>query len=231
MTDPKNAERFFQLSGITIPFYESIFTDNIVRAIRNGYYEDLEAKELPNIVEAGDRVLELGAGIGFISALLAKDGRPEAIRTYEANPHLIPVINDLHELNGISTVEVFNTILSNEPNLKEVPFYIRRDFWASSSTLPAKYDEVISVPVTSFSKVVEEFRPTLIVCDIEGGELEIFRNANLAGVKKIYVEIHQRIIGRSGVRDLFNALSSRGFHYDQFHSNGSVILFSRVDAI
>jgi len=48
-------------------------------------------------------------------------------------------------------------------------------------------------------------------------------------VKKVYMEIHQKVLGRRGVKRLFDAMSARMFHYDQNHSAGSVILFSHVD--
>ncbi len=52
--------------------------------------------------------------------------------------------------------------------------------------------------VRSFNAEVESFRPTMVICDIEGGELDLFMHANLSGVKKVYMEIHQRVLGRGG---------------------------------
>jgi FkbM family methyltransferase len=228
--DKLKYSRSVTLAGIEIPVYEGIFSPNIVRALENETYEGKESRELPKIIQEGERILEIGAGIGFISALAARDPRISAIRVYEANPLLIRVIKEIHALNGIENVEIRNGVLLNQTRGNTSKFYVRRDFWSSSlDEKPFGYKEVIDVPNFSFSAEIEDFNPTMIICDIEGGERDLFMNANLSGVKKIYVEVHQRVIGRKGMKRLFDAMSARDFHYDQWHSHGSVVLFSHVD--
>lgn len=89
----------------------------------------------------------------------------------------------------------------------------------------------VDVPVFSFNAVVERIRPTLIICDIEGGEIELFEHANLTGVQKVMVEIHQSVVGRMNIKRLFDMFSARNFHYDEHHSSGSVILFSHIHRV
>ena len=176
-----------------------------------------------------ERVLEVGAGIGFISTLTAKNPQVEAVRVYEANPDLCQIIEHNHALNEVGDVEVIQGVLANGPDLNPVDFYRRRDFWASSlSPKPWGYRDVVSVPQYSFALAVEEFAPTVIICDIEGGELQLFQNANLRGVEKVLVEVHQQVLGRAGMKALFDAFSARDFHYDEHHSHGSVVLFSHI---
>ena len=50
----------------------------------------------------------------------------------------------------------------------------------------------------------------------------------LTGIKKIFVELHQNVIGRVSMKNVFDFMSSRDFHYDQHHSHGGVVLFSHV---
>jgi FkbM family methyltransferase len=215
--------------GITIPLDETILSETLLQAIVSGKYEHKEAAELGRIVEQGERILEIGGGIGFISALCARNGKSEAIRVYEANPALIPFIHKVHEINHVTNVEVRNAVLLNSPGTETTDFYVRENFWASSlSPKPFGYKEVVSVPVRSFNAEVEQFRPTMIICDIEGGEYDLFLNSNLSGIQKVYVEIHQRVLGRKGIKAVFDAFSARNFHYDQWHSSGSVVLFSHV---
>jgi DNA phosphorothioation-dependent restriction protein DptG len=123
-----------------------------------------------------------------------------------------------------------NAVLLNEPGKKSVEFYVRNDFWASSlAPKPFGHKSVLTVPVKSFNAEIEAFAPNLIVCDIEGGELDLFLNSNLTGVTRVYLEIHQKNLGRMGVKRLFDAFSARNFHYDQHHSKGAVVLFSSVN--
>ena len=216
--------------GIKIPIDKAIFSDTIIGAIKKGNYERREATEVQRIVEPGERVLEIGGGIGFVSAVAALDPRVEKIVVFEANPLLMPVIAELHEMNGVANVDVVNGVLMNSTHAEAAKFYVRQDFWSSSlAEKPWGYERAIDVPTYSFSEQVERIRPTLIVCDIEGGELNLFENANLSGVKKVLMEVHQEVIGRDGMKKLFDSMSSRGFHYDQWHSNGSVVLFSDIN--
>lgn len=215
--------------GVRLPIDPAIMSKNIIEAIEKGRYEHKESAELERMIELGERILELGAGLGFISTLCKRNIKTEAVRSFEANPLLIPVIRQVHALNGVSGIEVENAVLLNARGDATVPFYVRRDFWASSlSPKPFGYEKVIDVPVRSFNAEIESFRPTMIICDIEGGELDLFLNANLTGVRKVYIEVHQNVLGRRGIKTLFDAFSARNFHYDQWHSSGGVVLFSSL---
>ncbi len=96
-----------ELQGVRIAIDPAIMSDKIQRQIRNGKYERGEARNLPEIIEPGERLLELGGGIGFLSALAALQRRAEVIVVIEANPELIPVIRETHRLNGV-TAQVLN---------------------------------------------------------------------------------------------------------------------------
>ena len=216
--------------GMKIPLQRPLLSQTIINALRKGFYEKQEANELERLIEPDERILEIGAGIGFISSLCAKNENAGAIRAYEANPDLIPFIKRVHALNEIDKVEVVNGVLSSSPTSPKATFYQRHDFWASSlSPEPFKYKNTVEVDVVDFDAVIAEFKPTLIICDIEGGELDLMRHATLGSVKKVYMEIHQKVLGRRGIKDLFDCMSAKGFHYDQHHSHRGVVLFSHVD--
>ena len=219
-----------ELSGVTIPLDHQIFSPKLIAAFRAGKYEQREAQALPDIIEEGDRILEIGAGVGYLSALAARDPRTAAVRVYEANPLLIPLINHVHKINNIDNVEVIHGVLSNAAAGSKSRFYLRRDFWASSLLeKPWDYERTVEVDNISFSGEIDDFQPTLIICDIEGGELELFRGGHLSGVERVYMEVHQEVLGGQGMKKLFDAMSENGFHYNQWHSCGNIVLFSRVD--
>jgi protein-L-isoaspartate O-methyltransferase len=60
--------------------------------LRDGSYEADEANAAERCVKEGFRVLELGAGIGYVTAICARRTAPENVLAVEANPALIPVI-------------------------------------------------------------------------------------------------------------------------------------------
>jgi FkbM family methyltransferase len=212
---------------VKIPVYEDVFSPNLLKSFTDGKYEHQEARELGRIIQEGERILEIGAGVGFISTIVSRNPLTASVRCYEANPRLIPVIQEVHALNAVSNVEVRNGVLGHSG--ESATFYLRNDFWASSlSKGPFPYTGTVEVRCFDFNREIEEYRPTLIICDIEGGELELFESSVLSGVKKVYVEVHQRVLGRRGMLRLFQAMGLRGFHYDQHHSSGGVVLFSHI---
>jgi FkbM family methyltransferase len=215
--------------GVKFPDDATIISPRVRESILAGRYESKEATQVDKLLLPGDRVLEIGSGLGFISTIAARHPNTEAVLCYEADPRLISYIKAVHELNGVTKTTVRNGALSTNLSQKEMTFYIRKNFWGSSFNKNAsEYESTAAVPVLSFNEVVEQFRPTFIVCDIEGAELDLFLNASLAGVTRVLLEIHSRVIGRAGVKRLFDAMSARDFFYDEFHSHGSVVLFSHV---
>ena len=56
-------------NGIKVPFVPEIITPVIERPMRNGRYETGECKALSDLLQAGDTVLELGAGLDYFRPL------------------------------------------------------------------------------------------------------------------------------------------------------------------
>lgn len=219
-------EQVIEHYGVRLVLDRKIVSRTVASALLEGRYEHKEANLLLEILEPGERILEIGAGIGFVSVVAAKTGRVEAQRLYEANPALLDYISSTHRLNGVDNIDVRNEILSSEQEDGETSFYLRHDFWASSTNPePWKYKEVIKVKVSSLEQAVLEFKPSLIICDIEGGELELFRKARLPGVKKALVEVHEPAIGPRGVRQLNRAFKAMGFKKDKSRSTKEMALF------
>jgi len=219
------------ISGVRLDISSPEISRRLVEKMKLGFYEAQEAQCIKTAAQKGDRLLEIGAGLGFLSCIAAQTQLFEAITVVEANPQLIGTIKRNHQINN-AECDVLNVVLSPEPIQAEAtaPFYVRADFWASSlSPRPPHYTRIDHVPIYSFQALLDSFRPSFIACDIEGGEYNIFKGVRLTGVKKILVELHQKVIGRKGMKYVFDTLSNKGFHYDQWHSSGSVVLFSHVE--
>lgn len=215
--------------GVKFPDDPQFISPRVRESITMGRYESKEATQVEKLLKEGDRILEIGSGLGFISTIAARDPKTEDVLCYEADPRLISYIQSVHELNGIKKATVKNAALTTDLSLKELTFYVRKDFWGSSFSKNAgPYESTAIVQTQSFNDVLQQFRPTFIVCDIEGAELDLFFNASLSGVTRVLMEIHSKVLGRVGVKRLFDAMSARDFHYDEHHSHGSVILFSHV---
>lgn len=226
--DDARASGDLTLAGVAIPDDPRVLTPAIRAAISGGGFEAAEARQIPHIVRPGDSVLEIGAGIGFISTLLARQPSVSRIVAVEANPHLLGYMARLHALNGVEKVRRVNAVLTNGP-APSATFYLRRDFWMGSlSAEPNAYLDTAEVPTMSLDALLREEAVTLIVCDVEGAEADLFEGADLRGVDRIYVETHDHVTGLSGVRRLFATMAAAGFVYDPRHSCGTVVLFQRL---
>lgn len=218
-----------EIKGVLIPNDPSIITPKIERSIKNDAYEKDEVRGTPKFIEPEDRVIELGAGIGFISSFIHKHLDVTNILCIEADPTLCKFIKKVHELNGITSVEVENIVaLNGDSDSGSTKFYIRSPFWSSSLDDTDEYVSVVDVPTLKLSSIIQDFKANTLIVDIEGGERDIFKNTNLDGIDKVFLEIHTRKIKRVGIKLCFDALSNAGFAYDQQVSRGGSVLFRRI---
>jgi FkbM family methyltransferase len=181
--------------------------------------------------EPNDRILELGSGLGYVSTICARSDLVDHVATVEGNPLLNNYIEELHRVNGVTErVTRISGIAVPRPSAPELTFYQRANFWASSLDGEKwPYVRAIQVPTIDLNALIADHRPTMLVIDIEGGEATIFDGIELGGVSKIMMELHQEVIGRAGVKRMFDHLSEHGFHYDQTYSCGCQLFFSHVD--
>jgi len=219
----------FTLRGVRIPNDPQIITPKVKRSIQAERYEKDEVTGLPKFIDAKDRVVELGAGIGFISSFLVTQLGVRAAMCVEANPHLCDFIGRVHAANGIENVGVLNAVaLSDSRPPEDASFYIREPFWSSSLDPKPDYVQEVRVPERSLTQLLGDFDANVLIVDIEGGEKYLFDGADLANVQKVYLEVHTRKIGLRGIKACFDHLSALGFAYDQRVSCGGSVLFRRV---
>ncbi|QQA42804.1 FkbM family methyltransferase [Pelagovum pacificum] len=213
--------------GIVLEDDEKIVVPRVRKNLLNGNYEMQERMFLDKLIEPGEQILEIGAGLGFISTFCAKHRYTKSIVTVEANPALIPYIAKTHSLNAVK-VEVINALFREGDEGGTATFYIREPFWGSSLRGGGSLvrDEV-EVPTMSFNAFVAERQPTMIICDIEGGEVELLKAAEMPSVNKFMVEVHTGATGPAGVNTVFSEMMKRGFYYSQKFSTGPVVCFLR----
>ena len=217
------------VAGVHIPYDPEVITPPIATAIREGYFEAEEAAQIPLIVRPDDTILDIGAGIGFISTLLARQAPQGRVISVEANPNLLPYMARLHALNGVENVTRLNAVLTNA-DVDSMTFYLRKDFWMGSlSDHPNAYESTLEVPTRNLDALLRDEGVNMIVCDIEGAESFLFNGADLSPVDRIYLELHDHVTGLKGIAALITDLSSQGFTYDPRHSSGAIVLFRRVE--
>ncbi|WP_170342222.1 FkbM family methyltransferase [Ruegeria arenilitoris] len=222
-------QKHLTLRGVQIPDDPQIITPQVKRSILAGRYERDEVGGLPKFIQADDRVVELGAGIGFISTFLYTQLGVSKLTCIEANPSLCEFIGRVHRANDATGLNVLNTVAVGASEVAgKSRFYLREPFWSSSLDPEPEYKKSIEVDKIPLSDVLRETRANVLIVDIEGGERTLFDDIDLVGIQKIYLEVHTRKIGLRGIQSCFDSLSALGFAYDQRVSCGGSVLFRRV---
>ncbi|KAB2660451.1 MAG: hypothetical protein DVB32_05290 [Verrucomicrobia bacterium] len=105
----------------------------VSKAVRNGLfketYEEPERILTRGALTKGDRVLEVGGGVGFVSLICAKICGAENVLTYEANPSMQAVIKKNFELNGL-TPQLRSKAITSDGG--EATFFISDNIISSS---------------------------------------------------------------------------------------------------
>lgn len=220
--------RTVELHGVKIPFVEEIFSDKLRRTLEKGKYEIGECRRMDAIVFPGDKVLELGAGVGLVSAIAARKTEPENVICVEANPKLIPLIEETHRINGRTGVQVMHGVAVPQDDGTPAMFYIRADFWGSSMVPGPDAIEEIEVPKIDIAALVKSHRPDILTMDIEGAEAALVAGIDLSPCRVVMMELHPKVYGHPGTAGIFRQLDRQGFTYDAKNSRGgSVIVFNR----
>lgn len=219
-------------SGLVLSLDEEVANERIVTEIRRGRYEASELAMASRFVRRQDRVLELGAGVGFISAGVMRNVGPAYYAAVEADARLIPHIRETHRRNGVEGVEVINAAFVTDPEVLKsghVEFTLHREFWRSAIGQDQEgITDKVRVPAVDASDFIEDKAITVLISDIEGAELDLLRGLRKGGLKRIILELHPQRIGKAGVIEIFAGLCAEGFAYNVNLSEGSVVCFEAV---
>ena len=203
--------------------------DAILDTLWKGVYENPEIDALLAMIRPNDRILELGTGMGVMSGVVAKANPGASFRAFEANTALLAPIAQLHAMNGIENITVTNAVLLPNPTVSSIRFNLHANFTESSLLAGIESDAGVDVPVMDFCVVLAEFRPDILVRDIEGGEAELFEGVSLQGLRGLVIELHPNLISRTAVRQIFDTCAEAGLYPRVEWSDLTVIAFERVE--
>ena len=186
-------------------------------------YEVPEFEILRQTLQPADRVLEVGGGIGFLSVYLARVCGDANVTMVEANPDLEPVIRRNHALNGVAPRLI--SAIATCCECESATLYLSENFW-SSSTMD-KGDRKVDVPAVNLNRLIEELRPTYLILDVEGAEIDMAPALRLDGVAKILVELHPHLTGKAKANEAVRHLSDAGFLVDFDRSRRNQVYLTR----
>lgn len=214
--------------GLRVPVAGAHVTKPVWKHVWRGDYERPELRALAALMRADDRVLELGAGMGLVSGVMAKRYPKARFTSYEANPALAGAIGDLHRINGIANVDLRSAILAPTEQGATRRFRLHRNFTESSLVASSANAGEVEVPAHEPAAVMTELRPDLLLCDIEGAEAELIPLLPMDGLRAAVIELHPHIVNRAGMARIFRAFLDAGLVPVVEHSSETVMAFERV---
>ncbi|MCU4654833.1 FkbM family methyltransferase [Roseibacterium sp. SDUM158016] len=216
-----------RIKGIDLHVPAEMATPALARKLDDGSYEADEARAASLCVREGFRVLELGAGLGFVTAVCAKGTAPENILAVEANPALIPVIEDTLARNGAQGATVLHgAVVPRADEGATAPFHVADEMQASR--LGAKGARNVEVPLVGFHDLLRAHRPHVVLIDIEGAEAQLFDRPWRCPLRFCVIELHPRRYPPRAVKRIVDAMSAMSMTYDPAASRGKVLGFRRV---
>lgn len=215
-----------ELDGLRIPLGPHL-SGEVLDQLARGRYERAERAALRAKLRPDDVVMELGSGIGVLSAYCARVVGSSNVFTFEANPALEVPIRALYRENDVSpTLEI--CMLGDRHG--EERLYVHNAFWASSTAISQASSSTVTVPVRPFDEAMHEVSPTFLVIDIEGGELGLLPALRLDGVRTVVLELHPALIGEDGCAAVLGAIEDAGFAFDPAASSDDVFVLERAPA-
>ena len=200
---------------------------NVIDLLLSDLYEEPERKALTKFLHPELPVVELGACIGVVSCLTNRRlQKPENHVVVEANPALLPLLEDNRERNDCQ-FKIVHAALSY--GAETIAFNVDDNILASS----VHGDERCGVTVSTVTleRLLNEhgFERATLICDIEGAELQLVDHELKTlseRVSTIIMELHDRIVGEVPTQRMLARLESAGFKI--VSRDGDVVVLERL---
>lgn len=217
------------VGSISIYLDDPRIPDKTREALIGGRYEFKERELARRLLCKGDRVIELGGGMGVVTLTIANLLGSAAVKSFEANPVIIELARENAALMKMP-VDIVHAIASPTSIAKEkesMDFFVLNSFEASSTRRVSPAQKAVKVPVLSLEDVIFEYKANVLIFDIEGFEDEVILNTDLSNIDKLMLEIHPNILGREKCFELIDCLENKGLNLRSDLVFGDVIAFER----
>ena len=221
----------YTLKGVGIGLPDWLVGTAIEDKIRAGDYESKESDAALKRLRKGWTVLELGAGLGFVSSVCASVVGAENVISVEANPRMLDPVRANLERNGFGDVTLLHgAVVGDDHTGETVTFRAGKLFWGGSIVAEGKHhDDMVEVPALPMSHLLAIYEPKFVMMDIEGAEAQLFERPWPRCVKHVVMEIHpSRYEDKLVIKRMVDCMSKSGLTYDPVMSNGRTLGFMRV---
>ena len=193
-------------------------------------YESDEARMVLRLAKVCETIFDIGANVGFYSIALAKRFPDSTIMAFEPIPATYRELERNLALNSINNVRTFCLGLSDRSC--DAPFFFDPSVSGAASGAPLGSEfaetESLTCPVETLDAFIARVgaTPDFIKCDVEGGELAVFRGgAKLFERAKpiIFTEMLRKWSARFGYHPNEIIEFFRNFGYECFVPSGGLL--------
>jgi FkbM family methyltransferase len=213
-----------ELYGIKLNISHPGISNNLRNFFYNESYEGHEIRVLQKVLDKKDMVMEIGAGIGFLSSYCSKKIGSDRVVAYEANPLMIDKIQETYRLNNVNP-KINNIVLMDKEG--ETSFYLEKDFWSSSMIKRTQNAKEVKVKTANINDEIRKYKINFLIIDIEGGEQNLLPKIDFSNIDKLLIEFHPSIIGNESVSDLIKLLLENRFCFDLYKSEDNICYFEK----
>ena len=220
----------YVVNGVQLVVPDEMLNERVAGKLESATYEAHEAHAAQMRLRPGMRVLELGSGVGYIASICAGVAGPENVVTVEANPAMLPVIRANLDRNGNEATRLIHGAVTGlDGEQGEIAFDPKKVFWAGriadEDTDPEK---LVQVPMLPLSGLLNDYRPHLVIMDVEGAERHLFGAPWPEHVRAVMMELHPNQYPDRVIKQIVDCMSASGLTYDPGPSRGRILCFRRL---
>lgn len=143
----------------------------------NGIYEEKYLNLIDNNIHINGIFIDVGANIGAVSVILAKQRPDITIHAFEASPYVFQFLKLNKEKNKLTNLNIHNLAIHSSDNI-ELPFYSPKTLNGKGSFSPVFTQDAEIVTTISLDSFFNKnnIDPEFIKVDVEGYEALIFKS-------------------------------------------------------
>lgn len=192
----------------------AIVAPRLAYLISIGDYEQVDLEVIAEFVQEGDRVLDIGGGVGLTAALAASHSKAP-VTVIEADKRLQPVIERQVSLNGGECCVVPRCVVSDGDTPDRVDFTLADEFWFSR-VLPSterRQGNVVSVETIGLTALIKDYAPDVLIVDVEGSEQGLFVAPLRVRPRIVAIEIHYPLLGTRDATAVIQRIIDEGYRF------------------
>lgn len=204
--------------GTQIPLRGMNYTFGVKWVLSKGVYEDSERMLIKKILKEGDSVLEMGASIGVVTAIISNlIGPTGRVISIEASEILANQTRNWIELKGnAKIIHGFGFPVEKAPSkYQKLNFKFDGNSLGGYIDFNKDSDSIHTNNIFDLSRIELEnnFKPTSLILDIEGSEIVVLEPNVVMPIyiKNIVIEMHPDIYGIDTENKIISKLFEFGF--------------------